>query len=287
MGIDQLVAKIAKGGRVQELTSGGERAMGANRIFRLWTDNTTTVLKAYGSAARERRERRALQVLRPVDGLPKVLDRGADGDLHWAIFEDAGSWSLNSLPENLSLAKRAGAILRAIHETDATEMSNLARGIDQEWVTVDFISTFKRLERYRGRLDLPADLLEEARGVRPPFASPPRIAHTNPSPDNFLVSDAGDVTLINWEWATMAPLEWDLSRALWLLSLQSGPAAANAFAEGYGADMEAAQLDRWTVYHTGMMLVYESENRIKGRLDDLGYLIAELRRAVTGAHSPV
>jgi hypothetical protein len=285
MSIDQLVAKIAKGGRVQELTSGDSRAVGANRIYRLWTDSNTKILKAYGSAARERRERRALQVLRPVDGLPKVLDRGADGDLHWAIFEDAGSWSLSSLPENLSLARRAGSILRAVHEAESTEMSNLARGIDQEWVTVDFISTFKRLERYRGRLEIPADLLEEARGIRPPFASPPRVAHTNPSPDNFLVNDAGDVTLINWEWATMAPLEWDLSRALWLLGLQSGRAAASAFAEGYGADMAEAQLDRWTVYHAGMMLVYESENRIKGRLDDLGYLIDELRRAVTGAHT--
>ncbi len=113
------------------------------------------------------------------------------------------------------------------------------------------------------------------------------MAHTNPAPDNFLVNDAGDVTLINWEWATVAPLEWDLSKALWMLSLQSGRAAANAFAEGYGADMNPAQLDRWTVYHVGMMLVYESENRIKGRLDDLAYLIDELRRAVTGAHTSV
>jgi aminoglycoside phosphotransferase (APT) family kinase protein len=113
------------------------------------------------------------------------------------------------------------------------------------------------------------------------------VAHTDPSPDNFLVNDAGNVTLINWEWATLAPLEWDLSKALWLLSLQSGRAAANAFAEGYGASMDAAQLDRWTVYHAGMMLVYESESRIRGRLDDLGYLIDELRRAVTGAHTPV
>lgn len=287
MDVNELVAKIAKGGRVQELSSGGDRAVGSNRIFRLWTDNSTRILKAYGSASRERRERHALQVLKDAEGLPKVLDRGADGELHWAVFQDAGSWSLNSLPENLSLAKRAGAILRAVHETDPTDMTNLARGIDQEWVTVDFISTFKRLERYRGRLEVSAELLEEARGVRPPFASPPRVAHTNPSPDNFLVNDSGDVTLINWEWATLAPIEWDLSRALWLLSLESGHAAASAFAEGYGATMEPAQLDRWTVYHAGMMLVYESENRIKGRLDDLSYLIDELRRAVTGSKTSV
>ena len=287
MTTDELVAKIAKGGRVQELTSGSERAVGSNRIFRLWTDNATRILKAYGSAARERRERHALQVLRPVDGLPTVVDRGADGEIHWAIFEDAGSWSLNSLPENLSLARQSGAILRGVHEAEPEEMTNMARGIDQEWVTVDFISTFKRLERYRGRLEVDAELLDEARGVRPPFASAPRVTHTNPSPDNFLVNDSGEVTLINWEWSTLAPLEWDLSKALWLLSLQSGQAAAAAFAEGYGADMDPGQLDRWTVYHAGMMLVYESENRIKGRLDDLSYLIDELRRAVTGSASPV
>jgi hypothetical protein len=287
MEVGQLVAKIAKGGRVQELSSGGDRAVGSNRVFRVWNENNTRILKAYGSPARERRERHALQVLRSTEGLPKIVDRGAEGELHWALFEDAGAWTLNSLPENYSLAKRAGSILRSVHRSEPAEMTNLARGIDQEWVTVDFISTFKRLERYRGRLEIPADLLDEARGVRPPFASPPTVAHTDPSPDKFLVNDSGDVTLINWEWATLAPVEWDLSRALWLLSLQSGQGAVSAFVEGYGAAMDPPQLDRWTVYHAGMMLVYESENRIKGRLDDLGYLIDELRRAVTGSKTPV
>ncbi len=85
--------------------------------------------------------------------------------------------------------------------------------------------------------------------------------------------------------ATLAPPEWDLSKAIWLLGLRSGLATAQAFAEGYGSTMDPEQLDRWTVYHAGMMLVFETENRLNGRLDDLSYLTAELQRAVTGSRT--
>ncbi len=278
-----LAERIARGGRMQELTS-GERAINANRLYRLWSDNGTRILKIYGTPARERRERHSLNALRGLPGVPVILDRGTDADLHWAVFEDAGRWSLGTLPENPGIARRAGEILAALQATATEPMSNLSRGIDQEWVTVDFISTFRRMERYRGRIGVSADLLDAARAVRPPFASEPRSAHTNPTPENFLVDDNGNVTLINWEWATLAPPEWDLSKAMWLTGLRSGPAAAEALEVGYGRELDPVQLDRWTVYNAGMMLLYEAENRVSGRLDDLDYLVAELQRAVTGAH---
>jgi aminoglycoside phosphotransferase (APT) family kinase protein len=270
--------------RIQELTA-GERALGSNRVYRIWGDTGTRIVKVYGSAARERRERHSLAALQGHTGIPTVLDRGAEGDLHWAVFEDAGRWSLGTLPENPGLASRAGQILRAVHDSDPAPMSNLSRGIDQEWVTVDFISTFRRMERYRGRLGVSPDLLDSARRIRPPFASQPRAAHTNPTPGNFLVDDAGTVTLINWEWATLAPPEWDLSKAVWLTGLRAGPAAAEALRQGYGREIDPAQIDRWTVYHAGQMLIYEAEGRIGARLDDLSYLVAELQRAVAGARS--
>ncbi len=164
-------------------------------------------------------------------------------------------------------------------------MSNLSRGIDQEWVAVDFVSTFRRLERFRGKIKVASDLLEQARGVRPPFASEPKVAHTNASPENFLVDDDGNITLINWEWATLAPPEWDLSKAVWLVSLRSGPDAAVAVMDGYGRELEPAQLDRWIVYHSGMMLVFEAENTLRHDLSEFDYLVNELQRAVAGAHS--
>jgi Ser/Thr protein kinase RdoA (MazF antagonist) len=278
-----LAERLARGGRVQHL-SAGELAIGANHTYRLWTDTGTKILKVYGTPARERRERHALNALKGLDGIPKTLDRGADGDLHWVLFEDPGRWNLGTLPENPGLARKAGEILRAIHDTPAGPMSNLSRGIDQEWVTVDFVSTFRRLERYRGRIHMTADLLNAARAVRPPFASEPRSAHTDATPDNFIVDDDGNVTLLNWEWATLAPPEWDLSKAVWLVGLRSGPAAAAAFQEGYGRELESSQLDRWTVYHAGMMLVYEAENRVRGGgEDEFDYLRAELQRAVAGS----
>jgi aminoglycoside phosphotransferase (APT) family kinase protein len=277
-----IAERLAKGGRVQEL-SGIERAIGANRVYRIWSEDGTRVAKLYGTPARDRREQHALDALHDLAGMPVLLERGTEEDTHWAIFEDAGRWSLGTLPENPGLAKKAGEILRGIHDAPPERVSNLARGIDQEWVTVDFISTFRRLERYRGRLGLSAEAVTDARNVRPPYASSPRIAHTNTVPENFLVDDAGNVTLINWEWATLAPPEWDLAKATWLIGLQAGPNAAAAFQDGYGKRLERGQLDRWTVYHAGMMLVYTAENSMRSGLTDYGYLVAELRRAVTGS----
>jgi aminoglycoside phosphotransferase (APT) family kinase protein len=254
-------------------------------VFRIWGETESRILKVYGTPSRERRERRALESLRGVRGLPTVLDRGSDDDMYWVLFADGGQWNLAALPENSSIADQAGTILRAIHDVDPGSFSNLPRGIDQEWVSIDFVSTFRRIERYRGRLGISMDLIEAARSVRPPFASAPRVAHTNPRPDKFLVNHEGAVTLINWEWATLAPPEWDLSRAAWLVGLRSGMGTAQALTRGYGGELTSSQLDRWTVYHAGMMLVYEAENRINARLDDLSYLVAELQRAVAGSRS--
>lgn len=280
----EIAQQFAQGGGYAELTSPGGAA-GANRVFRIWYGGESRVLKVYGAQSRRRREERALEMLGGLPGLPVVLDRGVDGDLHWVLFRDAGQWSLGALPENQGLAQSAGRILVALHRFEGEAFSNLARGIDQEWVTVDFLSTYRRLERYRGRLNISQKLLAAARAVRPPFASEPRVAHTNPAPNNFVVDASGNVTLIGWEWATMAPPEWDLSRASWLLNLRSGLATARALEEGYGTRLAPAQLDRWTVYHVGMMLVYETENRLAGRLDDLRDLVAELQRAVAGSRT--
>ena len=274
--------RLARGGRIQQL-SRGDRALGANQVYRLWTDAGPQILKTYGTPARARRERHALEALEGLGGLPELLDRGTDGEVHWALFGDAGRRNLGALPETPGYARKAGEILRALHDTESVAMSNLARGIDQDWVAVDFVSTFRRIERYRGRIGLSADDVQRARTIRPPFASEPRAAHTNASPENFLVDDEGKVTLINWEWATLAPPEWDLSKATWLIGLKAGPAAAEALQEGYGHRLEPGQLDRWTVYHAGMMLVFEAENTIRTGGGNFEFFAGELRRATSGA----
>lgn len=274
--------RLARGGRIQQL-SRGDRALGANQVYRLWIDTGSQILKTYGTAARARRERHALESLGELDGTPTLIDRGADGEVHWALFADAGRWNLGALPENPGHARKAGQILRSLHESSPDAMSNLARGIDQDWVAVDFVSTFRRIERYRGRIGLSAEAVQRARQIRPPFASEPRSSHTNANPENFLVDDDGNVTLINWEWATLAPPEWDLSKAVWLLGLKAGPIAADALQDGYGRRFEPEQLDRWTVYHAGMMLVFEAENTIRTGGGNFEFLAAELKRATSGA----
>ncbi len=276
---------MSVGGRIQELTS-AERLLGTNRVFRVWTTTGTRILKIYGTPARERRESHSLEALSGIEGLPEVVDTGIeDGTVHWTLFGDSGQWNIGALPESARTARKAGAILRAVHETSPNPLSNLSRGIDQEWVSVDFMSTFRRLERYRGKIGYTAELLERARSVRPPFASEPRVAHTNTIPENFLVNDEGLVTLINWEWATLAPPEWDLTKSLWLMNLKAGPDAAAAFEDGYGRSIDTMQLDRWIVYHASMMLVFEAESTLRQDRYAYEYLVAELQRAVTSSTS--
>jgi hypothetical protein len=278
----EVAQKLANGGRVHELT-GMERGQSANRVYRIWLAEGTKIAKVYGTPARERREYHALGALTDIDGVPQIVERGTEGDLPWALFEDAGRWNLETLPENPGLGRKSGQILRAVHDSAPDKISNLSRGIDQEWIAVDFLSTLRRLERYRRRLDMPSQLLEDAREVRPPFASDPRTSHTNPAPDNFVVDDAGNVTLINWEWATVAPAEWDLSKAIWLIGLNAGPAAATAFQEGYGRSMDRNQLDRWIVYHAAMTLVFRIERSMDAAIGTHDTYLAEFRRAVAAS----
>jgi hypothetical protein len=84
----------------------------------------------------------------------------------------------------------------------------------------------------------------------------------------------------------LAPPEWDLSKASWLAGFRSGPAAAEAMQEGYGRHLDPEQLDRWIVYHAGMNLVWEAEQRVSGGPKELYQdMVAELQRAVAGAGS--
>jgi aminoglycoside phosphotransferase (APT) family kinase protein len=260
-----------------------ERGQSANRVFRIWLGDGTRILKIYGTQARERREFHALEALSSLVGTPQLVDRGLEGDAHWAIFEDAGRWNLGTLPENPGLARKAGSILRSVHDTSPERLTNLSRGMDQEWVAVDFLSTLKRLDRYRRRLELPSEILTDAREVRPPFASEPKSAHTNPAPDNFVVDDNGKVTLITWEWATVAPPEWDLSKATWLLGLHAGAQAASAFQDGYGKGLDQYQLDRWIVYHASMELVFRVERSMDAAIGANDLYLSEFKRAVAAA----
>jgi aminoglycoside phosphotransferase (APT) family kinase protein len=274
---------LAVGGTYQELT-GATALMAANRVFRIWRKGRSFVLKVYGSEARQRREGHALHALGDLPHLPRVLDRGVHDEAHWITFEDAGRWNLQSLPENPGLARSAGAILAEVHAADRTPFSNLARGIDGEWVAVDFGSAIKRLDRYRSRVGVSQGQIEMASRVNPPFASDPVVAHTDPVMRNFIVDDAGHLTLIDWGWATLAPPEWDLTRMLWSATMHAGPGAAEAVVEGYGRDMDQVQLDRWIVYHAAQTLVTYAERNVSIRPGDVpDSLAAEFDRAVLGA----
>ena len=238
------------------------------------------LLKVYGTPARERRETHALLALGGRSGIPVKLDGVGTEEEAWALFEDPGQWTLGSLPESRETAQRAGEVLQAVHAADPTNLSNLARGIDAEWVDVDHASTMRRLARYRRRVGIDSELYADVSAVPPPAASDPLPAHTDPTPEHFVVDDDGNITLVDWEWATLAPPEWDLSKAVWLLDMQSGPAAAAGLQEGYRRMLGQIQLNRWIVYHAAMHLVYEAEQRMSDHgADAYDAMVAELRKA--------
>lgn len=280
-----LAERVAAGNRFQDLTR-PTKSLAKNHHYRIWRDGTSVLLKVYGTPARERRESHAIEALHQLRGIPVRIDGSGTEEPAWALFEDPGQWSLGSLPGSLDAAQKAGVVLRSVHESDPTALSNLARGIDGEWVKVDFASTMRRLARYRGRVGIDADLYAAMAAVPPPKASAARAAHTDPTPEHFVLDGSGAVTLTDWEWATLAPPEWDLSKATWLLRIRAGSAASDALQEGYGRRLGPIQMSRWIVYHAAMLLVYEAEQLMSDAgADSYSDTIAEILRAVEGAAS--
>jgi len=280
-----LAERIAAGDRFQDLTR-PTKSLAKNSRYRIWRDGTSVLLKVYGTPARERRESHAIAALHELDCIPVRLDGSGEEEPAWALFNDPGQWSLASLPGNSDAATRAGEVLRSVHESDPSALTNLTRGIDSEWVQVDFASTMRRLARYRGRVGIDADLYEAMVAVPPPKASEPRAAHTDPTPEHFVINESGEVTLMDWEWATLAPPEWDLSKAAWLLRIRAGSDAAAALQEGYGETLDPIEMSRWIVYHAAMLLIFEAEQRMSDAgADSYSDTVHEILRVIGVASS--
>ena len=273
-----LVGRIAPRASVREVT----RVDGANRnrVFRLLEEGgRASVVKIYATPGRERREHHALEALDGVEGVPRLIDRGVTPDgTAWAQLTDGGGWTLRSLTKNLEVIRKAGRVLRGVHDSQKS-ISNLEGGMDGEYIATHYRSTIDRLGRFRRKLHIPAEVLEAAASAPPPMSSEPVTSHTNPIPEKFLVSDAGDVMLVDWEWATLAPPEWDLSLATWTLGELHGDDGAAAFLEGYGGEVPRARLESWTAYHAAMRLLDAAEMR-DGRLPDMASIVAVLSRFV-------
>lgn len=271
----EIVESIAGEASIKELSAGN------NHVYRILRENgESTIVKVYATPSRERRERHALEALLGVPGVPQILERGSSEGHPWIRMTDGGAWNLASLPRNLDSIATAGALLKGVHSSEAS-ITNLEAGIDRDYVVAHYRSTLDRLERYRRRLELPAAVLEAARSsTNLPDSSAPVPSHTRPRPANFLMAEDGRMTLIGWEWATLAPPEWDLSLASWRFSRTLGPEAAEALWDGYGATFDRARLKSWIAYHAAMTMLDAAEQR-DGRLGDLGYLVDDLGSAIS------
>ncbi len=265
----ELVRQLARGGRIMELNGVGQR------VFRVWHEHDTTLVKVYASAGSARREQRAFEVLRGVMNMPTIAESGSVDDVHWVRFVDPGHWTAATLPHNYAAAEQAGAIVRSLQKLDPSRLSNLSTGIVAAQVASDFVSVFERIERYRGRLDLPRRAIDAALATRPPPASDPVPAHTTPRPQKFFIADDGTVTLFDWVWATPAPPEWDASLAWWTFLRSGGEPAAAAFERGFAAPITHESTRPWIIYHLGSHLLRTAENQ-SGRLESVAADVQEL-----------
>lgn len=270
-----LVERLYPSARIREL------AAGANKVFRVTeNESDTSIIKIYPVASREKRERHALEALAGIQGIPSILNHGVDGDQAWLKMSDGGSWNLSSLPKNLEVVEAAGRTLRGVHSANA-QITNLVVGIDSEYVKSHYRSTIERLGRFRRRFGMQQVVLDKALDIEPPLATDPVPSHTRPTPSKFCVAEDGSVTLVDWEWATLGPPEWDLTLAVWQFAVNHGEDAAAAFRKGYAAELPESRYRSWVAYHSAMMMLDAAEQR-EGRLGDLHYLVDDLTEAVMG-----
>jgi len=249
----ELARSLAGGGRVQKLSSA------ANQLFRIYTPGGPSLIKVYDSDGLERREHRALNAVAGLPGVPDVIDRGSEEGLSWVRFRDPGRWNLATLPGNLDAMRAAGKVLRAIHEADKTSLSNLGDGMTPEALSADYVSTYKRLERFRGRFGMSDDEYRALAASPPPVGEEPVTSHTDPTPDKFFIDEDLNVTLLEWGWATLAPPEWDYTFASWRFTSELGAEASYALADGYGSVATDDQLEPWFRYHIAAWLVRKAE----------------------------
>ena len=270
-----LVESLYPNGRIREL------AAGANRVYRVTENETDSfIVKVYPVASREKREQRALEALAAVEGVPTVQNHGVEGEMAWLKMTDAGAWNLASLPKNLETIESAGKLLRGVHSAKA-EITNLTTGIDGEYVLSHYRSTIERLGRFRRRFGMDQIVLDRALDIEPPLATEPVTSHTRPMPSKFIVNEEGQVSLVDWEWATLGPPEWDLTLAVWQFATSYGEDAAAAFRKGYAAELPESRYRSWVACHSAMMMLDAAEVR-EGRLGDLSYLVNDLSDAVLG-----
>ena len=194
----ELIASLNSSATIREMSSG------ANKVFRvLESENQSSIVKVYPVASRERRERHALEALVAAPSVPRIINHGLEGEMAWLKTTDGGHWNMANLPKNLDAVEASGVASRGI-DTSGAEITNLAAGIDSDYVLSHYRSTVERLGRYRRRFGMEQVVLDKALELEPPLATAPVPAHTKPVLSKFVLDEEGNVTIVDWEWATLA-----------------------------------------------------------------------------------
>ncbi len=232
----------------RELTGDGRPvplAADERRYFRVWDSQSSRVIKIDRSHRSHDRELSVIDALDGVLGIPFVLDAGQVDDWYWISFADPGPWNLTSL-RNSEVGARIARTLRQVQELplDGFPQPVLTNALIQS----EYTSALRQLRPLRGRLHIEKSLIDGLFGIPAPGGSSPRPAHLGAKTRQTFIDEGGNVTLMGWEDAGIAPPEWDLTQVL--MGLDETSRTGSTFSKDTRLNQGPIDLHRWIIFHS-------------------------------------
>jgi len=185
--------------------------MGGGLVLRLSADQGKDDL---------RREARLVALLPPEVGYPPVIDCGETGGFEWSLLKEIQGVNLGNVWPNLDWNERADALRQlwqkaeAVHRTDATAAASIVR--ERTWFyPANAQEAEDRLTRLAQKSILTSAQADALRAVLTRYwgalTNAPRVLnHADLTIENSLWHQGKIVSLLDFEFAVIAPVEMDL-----------------------------------------------------------------------------
>ncbi len=191
-------------------------------------------------------------------------------------------WVDGSAPDggDDAVLRRAGAMLAALHGTPVpTELAQRYGFRQDAWA--DRLQANLSLLVARGALsaELRDLALARARESRPAGRPPAGLVHCDVCPENLIVGDDGELTMIDNENLTIDALPFDLARTSYRWPLRG---AAEAFWQGYRRTGDPTPFQKHRDYWMIQALAEAAAFRVAGQTTGARVPLAALLRVVDG-----
>ena len=252
-----------------------------------------------------RREARLAALLPPEVGYPTLVETGETDGHEWSLAREIAGHNLGESWQGLDWSERGSALrqlwkkTQAVHDMDCAVLSGLVG--ERAWFNSnDLVEAGARLARVaqEGILDThQADTLREALGRHARAIAGARrvLNHGDLTPDNCIWQNGRLVSLIDFEWAVLAPAELDWNGLVkWALGPDehsplepvvlelAGPVLDGAGARdrllGYAILLELHMLNDWLDHPEGEgpMETWAPYRRLRSLADGAGGYLAPL-----------